>query len=332
MPFIVGFLLYGFNGKENDKDFGTAGLTQDYGFRLYNPAIAKFLSVDPLAPSYPFLTPYQFASNRPIDCIDLDGLEQLKMVINSEPTTTKSGSALITIKLDYKIVTVGLGAIKDPSNKIDTDEFKRIYSQGDRTLKMSTLPGPNKGTFIEGREKNLLAAGTLYYDVKVKYDYNLSKTDKTTLEDAYKWMMEKPNERGIMVNNFDSDKSTIPALKDNLSDANKAFEAKPKAMAWGNPSGSNIVIANSKFFTEFGYSSGLPETQQQMTPAEVLGHEAGHNSADKHRHELPTKNYEYNQAGLSSSTSGRIFPTETNTKTILVDPKNRFNIETTPKK
>ena len=68
---------YGFNGKENDKDFGTAGLTQDYGFRLYNPAIAKFLSVNPLSPSYPMLTPYQFASNRPIDGIDLDGLEFL---------------------------------------------------------------------------------------------------------------------------------------------------------------------------------------------------------------------------------------------------------------
>jgi len=50
-------------------------LIQDYGFRLYNPAIAKFLSVDPLAPEYPELTPYQFASNTPIWAIDLDGLE-----------------------------------------------------------------------------------------------------------------------------------------------------------------------------------------------------------------------------------------------------------------
>jgi hypothetical protein len=33
--------------------------------------------VDPLSPDYPELTPYQFASNRPIDGIDLDGLEYL---------------------------------------------------------------------------------------------------------------------------------------------------------------------------------------------------------------------------------------------------------------
>ena len=66
---------YGFNGKEDDKDFGDKQLIQDYGFRLYNPAIARFLSVDPLAPSYPELTVYQFASNTPIWAIDLDGLE-----------------------------------------------------------------------------------------------------------------------------------------------------------------------------------------------------------------------------------------------------------------
>ena len=69
---------YGFNGKEKDQDGEWGSNTHyDYGFRIYNPAIAKFLSVDPLTKSYPELTPYQFSSNRPIDGIDLDGLEFL---------------------------------------------------------------------------------------------------------------------------------------------------------------------------------------------------------------------------------------------------------------
>jgi RHS repeat-associated protein len=66
---------FGFNGKENDKEWGGGGLTQDYGFRLYNPALGKFLSVDPLFNGYPWFTPYQFAGNMPIWAIDLDGLE-----------------------------------------------------------------------------------------------------------------------------------------------------------------------------------------------------------------------------------------------------------------
>ena len=36
---------------------------------------SRFLSVDPIGRQYPELTPYQFASNTPIQAIDLDGLE-----------------------------------------------------------------------------------------------------------------------------------------------------------------------------------------------------------------------------------------------------------------
>ena len=67
---------YGFNGKENDKDVQGEGVQYDYGFRIYDSKIAKFLSVDPLAKSYPWYTPYQFAGNKPIVAIDLDGLEE----------------------------------------------------------------------------------------------------------------------------------------------------------------------------------------------------------------------------------------------------------------
>ncbi len=66
---------FGFNGKENDHDVKGFGNQQDYGMRIYDTRIGKFLSVDPIAIYYPELTPYQFASNGPIQYIDLDGLE-----------------------------------------------------------------------------------------------------------------------------------------------------------------------------------------------------------------------------------------------------------------
>ena len=76
-PGLVAY-RYGFNGKEKDQ-MGEWGLNHyDYGFRIYNPALGRFLSVDPLAASYPELTPYQFASNTPIQAIDLDGLEAMR--------------------------------------------------------------------------------------------------------------------------------------------------------------------------------------------------------------------------------------------------------------
>ncbi len=66
---------FGFNGKENDNEIKGTGNQQDYGFRIYDPRIVRFNSVDPIAKKYPELTPYQFASNSPIWAIDLDGLE-----------------------------------------------------------------------------------------------------------------------------------------------------------------------------------------------------------------------------------------------------------------
>ena len=64
---------YGFNGKELDPSM--VGNNYDYGFRIYNPQIGRFLFTDPLQKKYPMLTPYQFASNTPIAAIDIDGKE-----------------------------------------------------------------------------------------------------------------------------------------------------------------------------------------------------------------------------------------------------------------
>ncbi|HTN08242.1 MAG TPA: RHS repeat-associated core domain-containing protein [Flavipsychrobacter sp.] len=67
---------YGFNGKEYDNEFKGAGNALDYGFRMYDPLVGRFLSVDPLTSKYPWYTPYQFAGNKPIWAVDLDGLEE----------------------------------------------------------------------------------------------------------------------------------------------------------------------------------------------------------------------------------------------------------------
>lgn len=73
---------YGFNGKENDNEVKGEGNQQDYGMRIYDPRLGKFLSVDPITKQYPELSAYQFASNRPIQGIDLDGKEVLLVTGN----------------------------------------------------------------------------------------------------------------------------------------------------------------------------------------------------------------------------------------------------------
>ena len=67
---------YGFNGKENDNEVKGEGEQQDYGMRIYDPRLGRFLSVDPLRKRYAWYTPYQFAGDKPIKYVDIDGAEE----------------------------------------------------------------------------------------------------------------------------------------------------------------------------------------------------------------------------------------------------------------
>ena len=44
---------YGFNGKENDEEAKGEGGQQDYGMRIYDGRVGRFLSADPIAAHYP---------------------------------------------------------------------------------------------------------------------------------------------------------------------------------------------------------------------------------------------------------------------------------------
>ena len=52
------------------------GNQQDYGMRIYDSRLGKFLSVDPLSAEYPWNSTYAFAENDVIRSIDLDGAEK----------------------------------------------------------------------------------------------------------------------------------------------------------------------------------------------------------------------------------------------------------------
>lgn len=64
---------YKFGGKELDRMYGRD--LYDFGARSYDPAIARFTGVDPLAEKYYHLSPYAYCANNPVNYIDPDGRE-----------------------------------------------------------------------------------------------------------------------------------------------------------------------------------------------------------------------------------------------------------------
>ena len=106
---------YGFNGKENDKETGE----QDYGMRIYDPRIGKFLSVDPISKKYPELSQYQFASNSPIEAVDVDGKEYLSGKENR--ITIQDGEILLKIENMHNVTQNRWNAAY-PAYEIYTDD------------------------------------------------------------------------------------------------------------------------------------------------------------------------------------------------------------------
>jgi RHS repeat-associated protein len=88
----AGSFRYGFNGKEKDNEDYGEGNGYDYGSRVYNSRLGKFLSVDPLTAFYPYYTPYQFAGNSPIANVDLDGAEPKPAISGTQEGQVQTAS------------------------------------------------------------------------------------------------------------------------------------------------------------------------------------------------------------------------------------------------
>jgi RHS repeat-associated protein len=128
---------FGFNGKENDNGVKGLGNQVDYGMRVQDPRIGRFLSLDPLQKKFPELTPYQFSSNGPIANVDLDGKEAeyyaLKLAKNGAPDLTlirsdenvgMFGSKLVPKRVvTYKEQTYTFEYKKGSENEWDFYEF-----------------------------------------------------------------------------------------------------------------------------------------------------------------------------------------------------------------
>ncbi len=66
---------FGFQGQETDDEVRGDGNSVFFKYRVHDPRIGRFASVDPLSHGYPWNSPYAFSENRVIDRVELEGLE-----------------------------------------------------------------------------------------------------------------------------------------------------------------------------------------------------------------------------------------------------------------
>jgi RHS repeat-associated protein len=76
---LGGLYRYGFIGKEHEDE--TVGGDYDFGARMYDSRICRWLSIDPKIFLYPGLTPFNYALNSPILFLDVEGKDPKVAII-----------------------------------------------------------------------------------------------------------------------------------------------------------------------------------------------------------------------------------------------------------
>jgi RHS repeat-associated protein len=96
---------YGFNGEQHDSELKGEGNSYDFGNRMYDPRLGKFLSMDRLASKYASQSPYVFAGNTPVMAVDAGGDSVLLFIWKTDFKNGAYGHAAIAVQ-NYKNIEV----------------------------------------------------------------------------------------------------------------------------------------------------------------------------------------------------------------------------------
>ncbi len=235
----TGAYRYGFNGKETDPETGL----NDFGARLYDNRLGRWLAVDPLAKKYPALTPYNFVANMPLIAIDPNGKEIVILITDPDKP---AGKPLTIVYRNGKLFVQSL-------------EDYKSGRKGDNTIKQRQVESPYEGKdkfALQVRDElNLLKAGdpilagrlSTLEAVENKHRHIIEETDEENENSAMSLNGSKTLYNPTSEKGFDGDRSPLCALAHELlshgweADQNNAPEGRlPNGIPLEEVNGVNI--------------------------------------------------------------------------------------------
>jgi RHS repeat-associated protein len=163
---------YLYNGKQWNDDFGMGWY--DYGARFYDPSVARWGAIDPMAEARITLSGYQYVQNNPVKLIDPTGMLDAKSMYggtygyDSQQAAKKSVSDRMDDADDKQFNEIGARKVIDlegNSHTLTEDDIQGSYS-------------------VAGVWKTTATAGTYStttYDIAFKKNYGPDDPPKLTL-------------------------------------------------------------------------------------------------------------------------------------------------------
>jgi RHS repeat-associated protein len=259
---------YGFNGKENDNEVKGEGNQIDYGMRIHDPRLGRFLSIDPYTKDYPWNTPYAYAENEPISNIDLDGLEKVKSTMAAaaagakQYAEEKKGTAngllkLVTSTEPYRNLW---GYTKDWGKAITGDRaaIKNVNRKTTEVISktsMSVANGISKPTTffstMHTRSSNENVQGFIYYGLQGTELYFASR------------ILESPNQSQNINNGPNNAPVNLPTRLIRVIE--EKFASSPTL---GAPGATDVFVADATQLKGLNTSS---EIAQKLTLVDQKG-------------------------------------------------------------
>ncbi|MBU0488928.1 MAG: RHS repeat-associated core domain-containing protein [Bacteroidetes bacterium] len=123
--------MYGYNGKEKINEVtGLNGSHLDFGARIYDSRLGRWLSVDPLFSQTPGESSYVFVGNNPVAYIDPDG--QFKLSADDKDKYKHLNNLLQ--KIDAKKTEPKLVAAFSKNSGLSTQRTTEYLTEGDGPL------------------------------------------------------------------------------------------------------------------------------------------------------------------------------------------------------
>jgi RHS repeat-associated protein len=273
---------FGFNGQESDDEVNGQGNSYAFKYRLHDPRLGRFLSVDPLFMSYPWNSPYAFAENGVIENLDLEGAEKCDFRIHmglypispvagigsylndwyTDPGSTWSG---LFSGMVYNMTPVGL--------MVETSENIRYKVENDHDY-MTNSMNQKAEKYRNGENPS---------DVDMGYHIRDTKAKISLVGDAVDWL-------GVSISGAESSMaSTLSLSKMSLKTPLKGpslqrrtmdfhYQLDSKAQSLRTTAITEAVDRNGNTFRIIGSSEpGLTPAQKSiMKPGEIAAYGKGH--------------------------------------------------------